>query len=469
MLSNQKTQRLGEMPILKLITILSVPAMISMLVQSLYNVVDSIYVAKISEDAITALSYAFPVQAFTMAFGLGLGIGANSIVSVKLGERRPEEASEAAQNGVFMAIMLGTFFAIFGYPISLLYFKLIIPASETLIFKEALEYTAICISLTIFIYLQILIARTLQATGRPTVPMFAQLIGAISNIALDPLFIFTFKMGVKGAAIATVISQALALIYALLVVKFQKQTIKLFSKTFKPNKKYIFSLIKVGLPAAIINCLFSLTTTVLNIILGQLSKSAVAVLGIYFKIQSFVFMPLFGLNQGTMPIFGYSFGADNRQRFNKTFLYAIIISLVLGISNTLLIQFASLPILQLFSIKPGSETMKIGVEALTIISFSFIPACFSILATAAFQSIGHAVQSAILSLSRQFIVLIPFTYIFINFTQLKLKGAWLAFPISEVVTCLIFIPLFISTVNKAFIKHRKYLQIEKLNNDSSSV
>lgn len=461
MLSNPKTQRLATTPILKLIAILSIPSMISMLVQSLYNVVDSIYVAKISEDAITALSYAFPVQAFAMAFGLGLGIGTNSVVSVKLGEQQNEEASIAAQNGLFLSIILGSFFAIFGYAISYVYFKLIIPASEPQIFQQAFEYTAICVSLIIFIYLQILIARTLQATGRPTVPMIAQLIGAISNIAFDPLFIFTFRLEVKGAAIATVLSQLIALTYALSVLKFQKQSIKIFSKTFRPNKKYIMILIKVSLPIAVINCLFSLTITILNIILGAVSKIAVAILGIYFKIQSFVFMPLFGLNQGTMPIFGYSFGADNRNRFNKTFAYSIIISLILSIINTLIIQFASENILYLFSIHPGTETMIIGTQALKIISFSFIPACFSILATATFQAIGRAFTSAVLSLSRQLFILIPIIYMFVNFTSLGLKGAWLAFPISELLTCLLFIPVFIINVNKAFIKHRQLLALEK--------
>lgn len=427
---NTRENKMGTMKVSKLMFVMSGPAIIAMIVQALYNVVDSIFVARHSEDAFTAVSYAFPIQLIIIAFCVGLGIGINSLISRKLGEKDVETASNAAEHGLLMCLvlyviilLLGIFFAndFFGW----------FTENENVV-KLGTQY----IQIIMFFSFGRLIAQAgmsiLQGTGNMIHPMISQLIGAVINIILDPILIFGYlglpEMGIRGAAIATVIGQILSMVYMLIVLYTKDHQVKLDLKSFKYDKNIIKGIMKVGLPAAVMQAIGSVMLTGLNLVLGSFGDVAVRVMGVYYKLQSFVFMPVFGLSQGIMPIVGYNYGAKNRERLMKAIKLGITVAIIymsLG-----LLAFQIIPS-QLFGLFNSSEEMvSIGVTAFRIISFIFPMAAISIVYSTSFQGMGKAHISMIVSIIRQLVVLLPCAFIFGKI--FGLNGVWFAFVISEI-------------------------------------
>lgn len=457
-MNKTQSQKMGEMPIPKLLFSMSAPAILSMLVQSLYNIVDSIFVARINENALTAISLAFPMQMITMAFAFGISIGSSSIISRELGEGANEEAGFTAKNGMFLSLVVSLFFAIFGYFISRGFIS-IFADKGTEVYTYSVQYLSICMIMSFGMFFEIFANKVMQATGNMVIPMVTQLIGAITNIVLDPILIFGllgFKaMGVKGAAIATVTGQIIAMIFAMINLFKHKTDINLNLSGFKPEKKYISDIIKIGIPVMVMNSVASLATTAMNAILIVFSTTAVAVLGVYFKLQSFVFMPVFGLNQGSMPILGYNYGANKRKRFDSALKLALSVAVVIMTFGLLLFQLIPQYMLKLFN--ASDDMLMIGSRALKIISLSFIPAAFGITIINMFQAIGHGFKSMVMSLMRQIIFLLPIAFILSKFSTLDY--VWYAYPIAEIFTVLIFIPIAIKTINNAFIKHKSITDI----------
>ncbi|MEG1791833.1 MAG: MATE family efflux transporter [Clostridia bacterium] len=464
-MENNRSEKLGTMPIPKLLWMMSAPAILSMFVQSLYNVVDSIFVAKISETALTAVTLAFPMQMLVLAFSLGIGIGTNSIISRRLGEKNFEEASKIAKNGLFMAVCTGLFFLVFGYFIATL-FADIFTEKGTLLYNYTKDYLVICVAMSFGMFIEICITKIMQATGNMIIPMVTQLIGAITNIVLDYIFIFGKlgfpAMGVAGAALATVIGQIVAMIFAIYKFSKMKLDFSLALKGFRPNKCTLIEITKIGTPVAVMNSVGSVAIGALNGILIVISKTAVAVLGVYFKLQSFIFMPVFGLNQGSMPILGYNYGANNKSRFRQTILVCFCSALTILSIGLLLFQILPKQMLELFS--ASDEMIDVGVNALRFISLSFIPAAMGIVMINMFQSIGHGFKSMAMSLLRQIIFLLPIAFLLSKVTILKY--VWLAFPIAEILTVIIFFPIAVQTIKTAF---RKRAQFSGIANDPNGL
>lgn len=432
MSQQHKENKMGVMPVNKLLITMSLPIMISMLVQALYNIVDSIFVAKISEDALTAVSLAFPIQNFMIAVASGTGVGINAMLSKSLGEKNYENANKAANNGVFLAFLSFIVFALIGIFGSRLYFQSQTDNQE--IINYGVQYISICCIISIGIFGQITFERLLQATGKTIFTMITQGTGAIINIILDPLLIFGIgffpKMGIAGAALATVIGQIVAFIMGIIFnVKYNKE-IHLKIKGFKPNSHAIKRIYSVGIPSIIMMTIASIMTYGMNLILiGKFTATAVAVFGVYFKLQSFIFMPIFGLNNGLVPIVSYNFGAQHKKRLIHTIKLGITYATGIMILGFLAFQFFAANLLALFN---ASETMlQIGVPALRLISISFILAGFSIISSTVFQAFGHGISSLIVSVIRQLVVLLPAAFLLSLANNVDL--VWLSFPIAEVV------------------------------------
>lgn len=443
------SKKLQDMPIGKLIAVMSLPAIFSMLIQAMYNIVDSIYVGKISPEALNAVSLAYPMQILVLAFSLGIGIGTSSLISRKLGEKKHDEASNVAKIGLIMSIIASVLFLLIGVFASNLLFNMM--SNDQEVVRMGTDYLMIVTSLSFFSIVTITLTRILQGVGNMIVPMISQLVGAIINIILDPIFIFTLDMGVSGAAIATVIGQVFSFALVIAIFIFKKQDVSINPIGVKYNSRQIKDIFNVGLPITIMNSVASLTTTILNSTLyssyptEEMGKAAVNVLGIYFKLQSFVFMPIFGINQGGMPILGYSFGANLKKRYTKALRIMLISSVV--IMSLGFIMFQTIPEVLLNFFSPNEEMIDIGVRALPIISLSFIPASFSIIFAMSFQAIGHGYKSLLMSLFRQVIVLIPTA---ILLSKININSIWYSYSIAEGLTALIFVPIAIYTVHKAF-------------------
>lgn len=445
-----KSLKLGVEPVGKLIFKMSAPAMISMLVQALYNIVDSIFVSHSSQAALTALSLAFPMQLLVLAFSLGFGVGTNSVIARKLGEGNYSEAGKTAQNGLFLSLCVGAFFAIIGYFISVWFIGLY--TNDPAIHRMGYEYLSICVCCTLFPCVEIMLNRILQATGNMLIPMTCQLAGAITNIILDPLLIFGLigiaPMGVKGAAIATVIGQAVAMSVAIGYIIFnrKKLDIRIFFYKFRPQWLYIRQILRVGLPALVMNAIGSVMYLIANFMLMSFSDTAINVFGVYFKLQSMIFMPCFGLNQGVMPILGYNYGANFKPRFIRAFRISLATSTVIMLIGLVFFQALPSHIMSLFN--ASGDMMTLGVEALRICSVSFIPASVSVILIAMFTAIGHGMKAMLISAMRQLAFLLPIAYLLSRY--IGITGFWAAFPIAELLVALIFLPVAITTVRKIF-------------------
>ncbi len=439
------SQKMGTMPVGKLLTVMSLPAMLSMFVQAMYNVVDSIFVAKLGGDALTAISIAFPMQLLTLSFAIGVGIGTNSLIARKLGEGKRDDATVIARTGLFLAIVNAIIFVFIGLLFSKPFISLFTDNAEVISMGTTFLTIATCCSAGMFI--EIVFSKTLQATGSMLVPMVSQLIGSITNIIMNPILIFGYlglpEFGIAGSAMATVIGQLSAMTYVLIMFKVKSREIHITLRGLKVKKENVLAIYKVGLPSIVMNAIGSVTTTTMNAILMAFSESAIAILGIYFRLQSFVFMPVFGLTQGAMPIMGYNFGANNKKRFYKAFYLSLSVAFIILSIGLILFQFFPENLLSLFD-----QNSEMGVYALRVISICFIPAAFGIIITTMFQSVGHGMKALTMSLMRQLVLILPCAYIF---GQLfGLKGVWFGYPVAEIVVVLIFVPIALKVIKDEF-------------------
>lgn len=424
--------KMGTMPVFKLILSMSLPMMFSMFIQAMYNIVDSYFVAKISENAITAISLAFPIQNLMISFGVGTSIGVNALLSMRLGQKNQEDVNKAAMNGIFLAIATYIVFAILGLLFIKPYFYSQIDIQE--IRDYGITYMNIIMFVGFGMFGAIMFEKLLQSTGKATLSMWSQLAGAVTNIIFDPILIMGIgpfpAMGIAGAAWATVAGQILATIVALtLNLKYNKE-IQFKWKAFRPDIKIIGTIYKVGIPSIVLSSIGSVTTTIINMILGAFSSTAIAVYGLYFKLNSFIFMPVFGLNSGIVPIIAYNYGAKNYKRLTS--------SIKLGLSIAFTIMFAGMLIFlafpgQLLSIFEASDEMlAIGIPAMRIIASSFCGAAIAIVLGSVFQALSSAMLSMMVSIFRQVLVLTPAAY-FLSLTG-NINNIWLCFPIAEVVS-----------------------------------
>lgn len=442
---------MGVMPIPKLLVSMSVPIMASMLIQALYNVVDSIFVAKVSEDALTSVSLAFPLQTLLIAVSVGTAVGVNALLSRKLGEKNYDDANAIAGNGMFLALVssaVAVLFVLFG-GIKLFFSAFV---SEGDIMQMGISYTSIVVGASVGLFVSVTGERLLQATGLTIHTMISQMAGAITNIILDPIMIFGLlgcpKMGVTGAALATVIGQIISMVLNIVFnIKYNSE-IRLELKYLKPVGRIIKEIYAIGLPAIFMQAIGSVMTFGMNKILIVFSQTAVSVFGIYFKLQSFIFMPVFGLTNGMMPIVGYNFGARNRERVISTIKLAALLSVSIMAVGVIIFQCFPEFLLTLFD--ASENMMSIGTTALRIISSHFIFAGVSIILSSTFQAFGKGVYSLIMSLIRQLLVLLPSAYIL--GTLISLDALWLSFLIAElialVLACCLFSRLYKNVISK---------------------
>ncbi len=442
--------KMGVMPVNKLLISMSLPMMISMLVQALYNIVDSIFVSRISEDALTAVSLAFPLQTLMIAFGTGTGVGVNALLSKSLGEKDYEKADKTAENGVFLAVLNFILFFLIG----ILFVKpfYLSQTSDPEITEYGIQYLSIVCCCSFGMYGQFIFERLLQSTGKTFYTMITQSLGAVINIILDPIFIFGYfgvpRMGVAGAAIATVIGQTIAGIAAAVINLKKNDEIHLRLKGFRPDKKIIGLIYEVGIPSIIMQSISSVMNYGMNKILLSFTSTAVTVFGVYYKLQSFIFMPVFGLNNGMVPIIAYNFGAGKRDRMIKTLKLSIMYAVIL-----MLIGFAAFQLIPgaLLGLFDASETMlAIGCPALRIISYSFLFAGFCIVCGSMFQALGNGVYTMLVSVARQMAVLLPVAYLLSRTGNVNM--VWWAFPIAELVSVGMTI-LFLVQINRKVIAH----------------
>ncbi len=427
-----KENKMGVMPVNKLLISMALPMMISMLVMALYNVVDSIFVSQINENALTAVSLAFPVQNLMIAIGSGTGVGINAYLSRSLGEQNKKNADGAANNGVFLALVSAVVFAVIGILFSGLFFEM--QTNDEQIIEYGYEYLIICTVCSFGMFGQMTFDRLLQSTGKTFYTMITQATGAVINIILDPIFIFGYfgmpEMGVAGAAVATVIGQIIAMALSIYFNVKKNDDITLKLKGFRPDIKSIKRIYAVGLPSVIMLSISSVMTFCLNKILISFSSTATAVFGVYFKLQSFVFMPVFGLNNGMVPIISYNYGARKKERMTKTVKLSVMYAICIMIIGVIIFQFFPQELLLMFN--ASDDMLRIGTAALRIISISFIPAGFCIIAGSVFQALGNGVLSLVVSIVRQLVVLVPAAYILSLFGYVEI--VWFAFPISEIMS-----------------------------------
>ncbi len=448
---------MATMPVKKLLISMSLPAIFSMLVQAVYNVVDSLYLARFSEKAIEAMGIIFPMQMLIVALGIGIGVGTNVYISKSLGEGRRDRAHRAAQNGLFMSLIAMAVIMIIGLtavePFVDHY------TSDPEVREMAVSYLRTCMLFSFGAMIELTTSKILQATGNMKVPMFTQLIGAVTNIILDPFFIFGIgffpRLGTKGAAIATVIGQIAAMLFSLSMLLFRKQDVNLLEKGFRPSLKFMWRILRVGLPSMLISALPSFTIILVNSFIKDFPY-AISVLGVYFKLQSFVFMPVFGLTQGGMPILGYNYGAYNRDRFSATFRFMLILSLSYMTLGLILFQTIPGVLMGLFGSDP--EFIRVGTYALRTISICFIFAATIISVTTMMQSLGRGFTSLLITITRQ-AVIIPSAYILAYYTGTK--GVWFAYPIAEIVATAIFLPISMKVFKKEFNKKREEVKARR--------
>lgn len=441
--------KMGSTPMFRLILSMSLPTMFSMIIQAMYNIVDSVFVSSLGQDALTALSLAYPLQLMTISVAVGTGVGINSFISRRLGEKNQELANNGAANGIFISIISWLVFLLVGIFLTVPFFKLFNPTPGVM--KYGVDYTSIILIFSVGVMVEIAIEKVLQATGNMIFPMIFQLIGAVSNIVLDPLFIFGIgpfpRMEVAGAAVATVIGQILAMLFAIYIFFFKKHAVQVHVRNFKPSLKIIKNIYSVGFPSIIMQSISSVLVVGLNAILMGFSEAAVSVHGIYYKMQSFVFMPVFGLNQGLMPIMGYNFGAKNKDRLHSAIRYGCIIAAFIMLCGTVIFWVFPAQILSLFN--ANDDILNMGIKAMRFISLSFLPAAIDIIFSTTFQAVGKGFSSMILSLLRQLVFILPAALVLSNF---GVNAVWFAYPIAEVGALIVAIFLYTRINKKVFSK-----------------
>ena len=461
-----QSKKLGNMPIGKLILTMSGPAILSMLVQALYNVVDSIFIGMYDPtNGVLALSYALPIQLLVNAFGVGLAVGTGSMISRLLGEGRNKDAGLTAQTGILLALIMSAVFAIAGYFIANAFVG--IYTKDPVIYKMSADYLTICTCCSFGMMLELMFNRILQSMGNMIIPMITQIVGAVVNIILDPILISVAGLGAVGAAVATIIGQIVAMCVPIFIILRDKKKFDIdifFTKDYRLKKHILGGILQVGLPTVIMNSISSIMYMVANTLLngyttpivenGETKDFAVGVwaFGIYFKLNSFAFMPCFGLNQGCIPIMGYNYGANLKKRFDKTFRIANFIALGYMILATVFFHAMPTQFLQLFSAPNDATVLMEGARALRLCSIAFIPAAISVITIAMFNAVGHGVKAMLMSILRQIGLLIPLAIILNKFSTLGMVGFWISFPISEAVSLAIFFPIALHTIKKIFAK-----------------
>ena len=428
------------MPLGKLLLQMSLPMMISMFVQSLYNIVDSIFVAQISEHALTAVSLAFPIQNLMFSVAIGTGVGINSLLSRRLGEKNFDEVDMVANNGIFLAICGFIVFMIVGFIVPRPYFESQTDNAE--IIEYGVTYMRICLIACAGVFGAITFERLLISTGKTGLSMISQLTGTAFNLIFDPILIFGLlgfpKMGIAGAALATVLGQFAAMTVSFILNVRKNKEIRLSIKGLKPEGQIIGKIYAVGIPSIIVMSIGSILVYFLNIILGSFTTTAIAVYGVYFKLQSFVFMPVFGLNNGSVPIVGYNFGARNKKRVTKTIIISSLAACSIMLVGMLIFELFPRQLLGMFN--ASEEMYSIGIVALRIIAIHFPIAAFCIILSSVFQALGKGIQSMSISFIRQLIVLLPAAWL-LSLTG-NINNIWWAFPIAEVIsllTCVILL------------------------------
>lgn len=433
--------KMGIMPVGKLLITMSLPMMISMVVQALYNIVDSVFVSRVSEDALTAVSMAFPLQALCIALGAGMGVGVNALLSKSLGAKDNDMVNKSALNGLFMTFVSYLVLLVIGiFAVKPFY---MIQTDSADIIQYGTDYLSVICCFSFGMFFQFTFERLLQSTGRTFQTMITQTVGAVTNIILDPIFIFGYfgvpAFGVKGAAIATVIGQIIAAILALIMNIKVNTDIDFSLKGFKPDIKIIGMIYKVGLPSIIMQSIGSVMVFCLNKILIVFSSTAVAVFGVYFKLQSFVFMPVFGLNNGLIPIMAYNYGAKKKDRMIKTIKCGLLIAFSIMSVGMVIFELFPDAILALF--EASDNMLAMGKVALRTIAIHFPVAAICIVLGSAFQALGNAVYSMFVSIARQLVVLIPVAYALSKLGNVNY--VWWCFPIAEIMSLTITVIFFI--------------------------
>ncbi len=445
-----KENKMGVLPVNKLLITMSLPMMISMLVQALYNIVDSIFVAQIEEKALTAVSLAFPIQTLMIAVGVGTSVGINALLSRFLGEKEFGKANDVAKNGIFLAMLSYLVFLLIGiFAVKGFYAS---QTTDAVINAYGVEYlTIICVA-SLGIFMQSTFEKLLQSTGKTFYAMITQGAGAIINIILDPILIFGYfgmpKMGVAGAAVATVIGQCTAAVMAIIMNIRVNTEIHVGMKGFKPSGSVIRQIYIIGVPSIVMQAIGSVMTYGMNRILITFTDTATAVFGVYFKLQSFVFMPVFGLNNGLMSILAYNYGAGKKERVMKSYKLAVCYAVAIMVVGVIIMQCIPDKLLLLFD--ASDHMLGIGVPALRIISACFIPAAFGIVTGAVFQALGYAWYSMIVSICRQLLVLLPVAYL-LALTG-ELQNVWWSFPAAEVMSACVTV-FFLVRIRKNVIAH----------------
>ena len=423
--------KMGTMPINKLIINMSLPLITSMFVQAFYNIVDSLFVARINEDALTAVSMSFPAQNLMISAGVGVGVGITALIARYLGAHDEKGITRVVHNGIFLGILNSILFALFGIFLAKFYFEF--QKASGIIETYGIQYLSICSIFAFSIIMEITFERMLIASGKTIYTMITQSTGAIINIIFDPIFIFGLfgfpKMGIVGAAVATIFGQTVAMFMALYFNVTKNHEVRISIKKFAVDFKTIVNIYEIGFPSIVMQSAASFMIFQLNNLLASFSTTATAVLGVYFKLQSFVILPVFGLNNSVISIVSYNYGAGKIKRLLKTVKVANIYAFSIMLSGFVLCQILPVKILKIFD--ASDNMLAIGVPALRIISFSFLIAPFSIVSSGTFQALGKGTFSLIISLIRQLIVILPLSYLLSRI--MGMKGVWVAFPIAEIV------------------------------------
>ena len=439
-MEERKENIMGTRPMSKLLPGMAFPIMLSMLVQALYNVVDSIFVSMVSENALTSVSLAFPVQSLMIAVAVGTAVGINALLSRRLGEKNFDAANRVAANGIFVTVLSWVVFALFGAVGSGFFMRSFTQIDE--IVTGGTAYLRIVTVLSFGLFMSVTMERILQVTGKTTYQMISQMVGAITNIVLDPILIFGLlglpAMGVAGAAWATVFGQCCGMTTSLVLNHLKNHEVQLKFRGFRPDGQTIRGIYQVGLPSIIVQSIGSVMTVGMNKILIEFTETAVSVFGVYFKLQSFVFMPVFGVTNALVPIVGYNYGARSKERIQQATRLALGMALAIMAAGTLLFQLAPRMLLGLFSASP--TMIEIGVPALRIISVSFCFGGLAITLSSVFQALGDGVLSLIMSAVRQLLFLLPSAYLLAKLVGLN--AVWFSFLIAEAVSAMLAIVFY---------------------------
>lgn len=425
----QKQHVMGTKPVLQLLVSMSIPVVLSMFIQALYNIVDSIWVAKLGTDAITAVSLAFPLQNIVMSVGVGMGIGIGSVISMSLGAGNRQEANRAASIGVALVLLHCVIFAVGGLAITKPFLRMF--TNDPVIYQWACDYTYVALCISFGELLQMCLEKIFQGLGKMKTTMVMMASGCIINIILDPILIFGWfgfpAMGVKGAAIATVIGQIGAFVMYLVVCARGDIGVTIHPRYMKPDKEMVGRIYSIGIPSSLMLAMPSLLVALLNGILAQLDKAYVAVFGLYFKLQTFVNMPSNGVVQGMRPIISFNYGAGNQKRVNQAVGYAM--KIVAGIMLVGTIAAVGMPEWILRAFDADEKVLSYGITAFRIIGLGFLFSTVGIVSAGVFEALGKGKESLWISLVRQFVIILPLGWLLSRF--MGAEGIWISFPVAE--------------------------------------